>query len=923
MIQTRLRLLILLLILMAPGVSSAQQCGLETRVAFAGHGFPLDADIVEEDLAVVQAFPSWGDEGLGFIVFVTHPPDGTNRLFLVDLEGIIQTIPNEPDVTAASLTTFLDIQSLVEKDFTEEGLFGMAFHPDYANNGYFYVHHTTEAAECAQFTRCQQIVRYEVSANDPNVADPSSKYVVLEIDRPGPNQFHNGGMLAFGDDGMLYIAVGDQGRLNLPQDTTSLRGKLLRIDVDSGTEFNPGIPPDNPFGNEVWHYGLRNPFRFSFDRNTPGDLWLADVGEVNREEVNWIRASEGPGLDLGWPDCEGTRPTSGGGTCAPHRFPDIEYDRSNNRNGVAGGYVYRGPVTALAGMYIFGDLNGEILAWDRTTRDPNTGLAIFESLAQPFRTIVSFGEDAFGELYTWGAPFPTDGLFRLEVAGSSTGDPFPEQLSLTGLFSDTANMIPAAGLIEYEVTTPLWSDGALKKRWMALPGNSRITFSANGNWSFPVGTVFVKHFELEQVGASPRRLETRIMLHQNDRWIGFTYRWNEAGTDADLLRASLREDISLNGGGSQTWIYPSPADCLTCHSAPTGRVLGARSSQLNRDFDFTAVTDNQLHAWNCIGLFDTDIGASTQFSSFAALEDTSSSRSLRARSYLASNCAVCHQPGTIVTNMDLRPDILLGEMNVIDETPARGDLGLPSPFLIDPGDHENSVLWLRNDETDEALRMPKGTLDADVPAVDLLRDWIDLDLWDANAMMPFLDSDEDGSEDSTDNCPRVANGDQADSDDDGVGDLCDPDRQPDLVAQTSAPASASPGATVSIGATISNTGLDPAAASQVRVHLSLDDVLGASDYLVGDCFVGSLTGGSNETCIDTEAVVPSELEDATGEYNWIACADGLELTDEANENNNCHVATVLIPEPQAFFQGLAALSAAISVAVIRRRRRTT
>jgi uncharacterized repeat protein (TIGR03806 family) len=918
--SVRFKLLFAAWLTIASVESSAQQCGLDTRVPFAGHSFPLDADLLDEEISVVPAFPNWGQTGLGFTVFLTHSPDESQRLFLLDLTGLVQTIPNDPNITGASLRTYLDLTNRVDDSHPEEGLLGLAFHPDFASNGYFYVHHTSVSGECAVFTRCQQVVRYEVDANDPSVGDLESKYVALEIDRPGPNEHHNGGMIAFGDDGMLYISVGDQGLGNLAQDTNSLRGKILRIDVDSGTEFNPGIPSDNPFGNPVWHYGLRNPWRFSFDRGAPGDLWIADVGQDNREEVNWIRESDGSGLDLGWPACEGTRPTSGSGSCEPHHFPDIEYANAGSRSGVTGGYVYRGPVAALAGKYLFADLNGEVFAWDRATRNPTTGLAIFENLPSTFNTVVSFGGDAVGEIYTWNYPTATSGLNRFEASGSSPGAPFPELLSDTGLFSNTANMTPAPGMIEYDVTTPLWSDGALKTRWMALPGNEKITFSARGNWSFPVGTAFVKHFELAQSG-SPRRLETRVMLHQQDRWIGFTYRWNAQGTDANLLRDSLIEVIDLSGGGSQTWTYPSPSDCLTCHSAPTGRVLGPRSPQLNREFDYALATDNQLHAWNCIGLFDTNIGPETAFPSYAALSDDTASRSHRARSYLASNCSVCHQPGTALTNMDLRADILLGSMNVIGQDPIRGDLGVPSALLIDPGDHANSILWLRNDSTNESVRMPQGTQLPDAEAVDLLADWIDLDLWDSNNQTAFLDSDEDGVDDPNDNCTAVSNPGQSDSDDDGLGDPCDPDRMPDFTALASGPIGAAPGATVTVGAMIWNDGVDTAASSQVRVHLSQDTNLGASDYLLGDCFVGSIAGGGRRSCADTTVVVPAELADDPGPYHWIACADALELTAESNETNNCDVQTVLIPEPSAWLQGWATIGAATTLAALRRGRR--
>lgn len=916
-IPIRMIVLLLGLGIFVQTAQAQQSCGLDQRVPFAGHAFPLEGSLFAEDLSFEDPFPDWNSIGLFQPVFMRFPPDGSNRLWFVERRGLITSIDNRPDIVPDDLIFLLDIESLVDSSESEEGLLGMAAHPQFAENRYFFLHYTATDGSCSQYTRCAKIVRYQIDPQDPDRALPGSAFVVMEIERPGPFEFHNGGMIAFGEDGYLYISVGDQGDTTLPQDTNSLRGKILRIDVDSGTELNPGIPPDNPFGNPVWHYGLRNPWRFSFDRENPGDMWIGDVGSSFREEVNWVRSGTPGGLDFGFPDCEGTLALTPTG-CEPtqHR-PDLEYISGQQGIAVLGGYVYRGPLASLYGHYVFGDSLGIVFSWDRVTRDPQTGLGVFQTRVTGFDGLASFGEDEAGELYTW--PYSNPYVGRFVGANPNGVGNFPTTLSETGLFSNVPALTPAPGLIEYDVTTPLWSDGAAKKRWIALPGNEKIQFRANEPWSFPVGTAIVKHFEIEQPGAPARRLETRVMLRQRDQWIGFTYRWNAAGTEATILFEGLREDIALASGGSQTWIYPSPSDCLRCHSAPAGRALGVRTQQLNGPFDYAAVTDNQLHAWNCIGLFDSDIGDPNGFSSYAALEDATASIATRTRSYLASNCATCHQPGAGTSTINFRTDVLIGDMNVVSVPPIRSDLGLPAPFLVDPGDHDNSIVSLRAESLDESLRMARGTLQPDSMAASVLAEWIDTVLYDSGAGAIRIDSDEDGTVDASDNCPAVPNANQANLDGDGLGDPCDPDQMPDLQLITLLPAEAGAGQPVPLGANVMNGGMLAAAASQVRFHLSLDSSLDEGDLPVGDCFTSSIDGGSSAVCADNEAIVPAELADATGPYYWIACADSLETVAEGDEANNCEAATVLIPEPSMFAMQASALLAIGGVAALRRR----
>ena len=322
--------------------------------------------------------------------YVTHAGDGSGRLFVLEKPGRILIVQDGSVLS----TPFLNITNVVHDGGNEQGLLGLAFHPDFANNGRFFVAYTT--------TDTNSVAEYRVTGSDPNVADPSSARVLMAI----PDQYsnHNGGMLAFGPDGYLYIATGDGGSSGDPLDSgqslDTLLGKILRIDVDSGDPY--GIPDDNPFvgqagaKGEIWAYGLRNPWRFSFDRET-GDLWIADVGQNRLEEINFQPASSGGGENYGWRIMEGTscfRPQTG---CDPSGLvlPIFEYGH-NQGCSVTGGYVYRGSAVAgLRGTYLFTDYcSGNLWATQRT----GTGFET-ERVGSIIGGISSFGEDEDGELY--------------------------------------------------------------------------------------------------------------------------------------------------------------------------------------------------------------------------------------------------------------------------------------------------------------------------------------------------------------------------------------------------------------------------------------------------------------------------------------------------------------------------------------------
>lgn len=339
---------------------------------------------------IVQAFP---DLTFARPVDLQNAGDGTNRLFVVEQPGRILVFVNSD--TTNTTDVFLDVQSQVDNSGDEEGLLGLAFHPDFANNGHYFVYYTIGGSS--------RVSRFTVDAQNPNATDMASQVDVITIAQPYEN--HNGGQIAFGPDGMLYIALGDGGSANDPQDNgqnrATLLGSILRIAVDT---LPYSIPNDNPLaGNllgyreEIWAYGLRNPWRFSFDPVT-GWLWCADVGQGRYEEIDIIEG----GKNYGWKIMEGAhcRPPTTGCATGGLELPIWEYEHGGGRVSVTGGYVYRGSrFTELVGAYFYADyLSGEIwmLSYD------GTGTPVNELVQDATFRISSFGVDEAGELYICG-----------------------------------------------------------------------------------------------------------------------------------------------------------------------------------------------------------------------------------------------------------------------------------------------------------------------------------------------------------------------------------------------------------------------------------------------------------------------------------------------------------------------------------------
>jgi len=433
-------------------------------------------------LSVEVAFPNLSFDAP---IDLEHAGDGLDRLFVVERSGTVEVFENDDAVTTS--TTFLDIRSQVSTTF-EGGLLGLAFHPDYAENGYFYVSYTPPSpfrSRISRFTR---------SEADPDQADPASELVLLEIPQFAAN--HNGGDLAFGPDGHLYASFGDGGGGGDPeengQDLTTLLGTILRLDVDGGgTAPDCGGPdanytvPDNDLADgpggtcdEIYAYGLRNPFRFSFDRQT-GDLWAGDVGQGALEEVDVIDNGD----NLGWNTYEGTNCFDA--PCDPEgiTFPVWEYGRSQG-NSITGGFVYRGSeVPELAERYVYGDFgSGRIWALEATDRgDPEN-----EELFDTSLGIVSFGEDEAGELYI--VSIFDDTLFRFfsESDTSSEGGTPESEARLTVYPSPAAQTVTvearadAAGPVRVAVYDVLGREVAVLHDGPAPVDGQSLTFDAAG-----------------------------------------------------------------------------------------------------------------------------------------------------------------------------------------------------------------------------------------------------------------------------------------------------------------------------------------------------------------------------------------------------------------------------------------------------------
>jgi uncharacterized repeat protein (TIGR03806 family) len=759
--------------------------------AFFNGAFPTAAPGQSTGWQTENAFPN-----LTFVdpLWLTEVP-GTDDLLLVGKNGQLWRFENNPAVTQAQVTKVLEWVANTQSS-EDQGFYSLVFHPEFGqvgspNANYTYVcYNHKPALDGADSNHSFWRVSRFTWDTGSGTLIPGSEFVLMnQYDRC---RWHNGGAMFFGQDGFLYINCGDGGDSSQGGGLTGADGALsrtqrldwglfsgvFRIDVDNDpAKSHPirrqpqsptnkpagwpesytqgyGIPNDNPWldegGSILEEYhslGLRSPHTMHYDAET-GDIWIGDVGEGAREEMTLAPK----GSNAQWGFMEGSIPGPGS-TPSPligiTQDPTYDYNRTTGTC-IIGGMRYRGAKwnSQLGGKLLFGDhVRGRI--WTATLSTTG-GAPVIQEIVAGFPTgnkagLANFCTDSSGEIFlpTVNGTNQPGGTIRKLVSAGISEEP-PQFLSETGVFTDLATLATAPGVIPYSVANPLWSDAAAKHRWIILPNDGihdtaaeKITFSEEGNWVFPAGTVFVKHFELPVDERNPsiiRRLETRFIIGTTGGGkYGFTYKWNEAGTDAELLTSGDADDIevTLQDGSTEMrhWDFPSRADCLLCHSDASGQALGVRTHSLNKSFHYPATgrTANQLTTFNALGMLDASLTAAQieDFIEARPIHDETAPVEHRVRSYLDSNCSHCHRPGGTVDYFDARLGTPLKVQGIVNGL-IQGHFSLgPDGRYLKPGVPNLSALHVRMDNVGNGAAMPplaKNLVDQN--AVDLLEQYI-------------------------------------------------------------------------------------------------------------------------------------------------------------------------------------------------------
>jgi uncharacterized repeat protein (TIGR03806 family) len=666
-------------------------------------------------------------------VYLAAEP-GTNNYLVAELSGSgtgpgrIRRFSNRPEI--AEIENVLDINYLI---------YGFCFHPRFVENGSIYLMANGPMSEPQH--KQNRIVRYTID-RQTHAIDPKSEFVILEWESNG----HNGGELGFGPDGMLYCPTGDgtsdSDTLQTGQGLDDLLAVVIRIDVDHLEPGKPySIPKDNPFLNvpgarpEIWAFGFRNPWRMTFDRQT-GGLWVCQNGQDLWEPAYLVQR----GGNYGWSVREGSHPfylerKAGPGPILP---PTVEHHHSEARS-LTGGVVYYGSeLPDLHGVYVYGDYStGKI--WGVKV-DAQGQVTWHQELVDTPFAIVGFAEGLNGELFVIDQG---TGVYKLEPRPAETPQPkFPTRLSETGLFISVKDHQVHPALIPYSVNAPLWSDGAYKERYVAVPGKAQIEGLPGAKaWNPPEGTVLVKTFSLELEAGNPqsrRRIETRLITKQQKEWVGYSYIWNDAQTDAELVDKAGKDvvvtiaDAAAPGGRrEQTWHYPSRAECMVCHSRAATFVLGLQTEQMNRDHEYRGSVRNQLDTLSQLGILKTGENTSalpkpaSELPKFADPYDPSQPLESRVRAYLHVNCSTCHQAaGGGNAAMELEHTKSLAQMMIVDETPKHDKFGVQDAKLVAPGEPQRSILLHRISIRGKGQMPPLATALVDDPAVAMLREWI-------------------------------------------------------------------------------------------------------------------------------------------------------------------------------------------------------
>lgn len=700
--------------------------------------------------------------------------------YIVGKPGFIWKISDDPNVDEKELV--LDISNMVDTD-GDAGLINAILHPEFGqanstNKDYLYLiyrYHPDGNISACEGSAFLRLSRFTKKQNSP-LFDPDSELVLVQ--HFDPHCWHMGGGMFFDDQGFLNFFFGDAGGASDEFETTqqidkTFFGGLLRIDVDKKPERSHPIrrqltdppnkptelpssftqdyfiPNDNPWQDEngsileeFYALGFRSPHRGTFD-SVKKQIWVGDVGQGAREEISVVEK----GGNYQWPYKEGKKkgPKAKPDPLIGEEYsPIFDYKRSQG-NAIIGGFVYRGSKFArsLSGQYIFGD-HGTLNIW---ALNPENGEIIFLANIPPSgirdkNGISSFATDSEGEIYIlklFGTNQDGGVIYKLKPEVPIV-DP-PKLLSQIGAFSNLENLKPADGFIPYAVNTPFWSDGASKKRWIAVPNDGdhnmpeeQIKFSRTGEWRFPSGTVFMKHFDLPLDENNPsltQRVETRfIIIAEDHSAYGLTYKWNDAGTDAELLISEDQKNFSITRSDgtqeTQTWSFPSRTACNTCHNANAGFILGVKTRQLNGELTYSSgVTDNQLNTWHHLNLFvhPFNLEALTSFPKMVSLQDQDASLESKVRSYLDANCAQCHRPNGVEGLFDARFSTPLELQNLVNTVGISRNT--PSHMsIVKPGEPALSELWLRDNKLGENAMPPLNKNKIDQEYIGVLTEWI-------------------------------------------------------------------------------------------------------------------------------------------------------------------------------------------------------
>ncbi|HUG19655.1 MAG TPA: PQQ-dependent sugar dehydrogenase, partial [Planctomycetaceae bacterium] len=647
----------------------------------------------------------------------------SSRLFVSEQFGRIYSFPDDPHVRIADL--FIDLKTeltTLPVDNSTSGVgavYGIAFHPEYPAKPLVYITYTLNPKDRnVPLLDGTRVSEFRVDQSDPPRAIPESERIVITWREGG----HNGGCLKFGPDGDLYIATGDAAPPNPPdplragQDVSNLLSALLRIDVDRRDEgLQYAIPEENPFialagaRPEIWAYGFRNPWKMSFDRET-GELWVGDVGWELWEMVYYIRK----GGNYGWSATEGPQAVHPDEPIGPTPIlpPAISLPHSESSS-VTGGFVYRGSrFPELRGRYIFGDYDTRGV-WAADFKEGV--LQSRETITPAEHRVVAFAEKNDGELLVADYESGTLNRFERNIVEQPQAE-FPRRLSETGLFAKLSEQVPAAGVYEFEINAPMWSDGATARRYVALPDDSGVRWYPNrrpipglassARLFFPENGVLAKTISLETT-SGPMKIETQILHHDGRFWHGYSYRWNDLQTEAELVAAdgdstffTIPDADAPEGQSELRWTFHGRQQCLRCHNPWNEHALAFNIPQLNRS---TATHSDQLKFLEELRLLNPvreedgkNINWNKAPEKLVNLTDADLTPEQHARTYLHVNCAHCHQQhagGT--TTIDLRYDLPLDKTNLIGAAPMQGTFGIPNAKLIEPGKPWESVLQYR------------------------------------------------------------------------------------------------------------------------------------------------------------------------------------------------------------------------------------